>query len=136
MKVLDHFMQFCVLWRCQRNRKNRSKWSYLVINTYIKTSKYCICNIHWGQKKNSLSSMKYNVEAVEDEMAVLGPQGRKQELDHGDREVLVLSGIRWVLNPRFRQMMLVHKIVEEILSILEILERFPRCFRRMDILSI
>ena len=39
-----------------------------------------------------------------------------------------MSIIRWMLIPRLRKMMLVYKIVEEILSILEILERFPRCF--------
>ena len=33
-----------------------------------------------GAKENSLSSMKYNVEAVEDEMAVLGPQGGNRNL--------------------------------------------------------
>ena len=42
----EHFVQFFMLWRCQRDSKLDQIWSNIVINTCIKTSKYCVCNIN------------------------------------------------------------------------------------------
>ena len=52
---------------------------------------------------------------------------RKQKLDHGDSEILILSSIRRMLILRLRKMMLIYENVEEILSVLKILKRFPSC---------